>query len=63
VTSPLSRAEQAVNEPRFVVEQYGPRFFVAHDTVSQLDFDVSFTRKGAQRGADLRNDPSSGYAS
>jgi hypothetical protein len=59
VTTPLSRAEQAVTEARFVVEQYGPRWFVITDTVSQLSYDSSFTRKGAQHYADLRNASSS----
>jgi hypothetical protein len=59
VTTPLSRAEQAVTEARFVVEQYGPRWFVITDTVSQLSCDSFFTRKGAQYYADLRNASSS----
>lgn len=40
---------------RFVVRQLGPRDFVAHDTVTQLDYDLTFTRKAAQRAADQRN--------
>lgn len=48
----LTRAEQA---PRFIVRQIGPRDFVAHDTATELDHDLSFTRNAAQRAADRRN--------
>lgn len=41
--------------PRFEVQELGPRFFVVHDNVSQLDYDVSATRKAAQDAADRRN--------
>jgi hypothetical protein len=43
--------------PRFNVRQLGPRSFVVHDSVGQLDYDISFTRKVAQKAADRRNAP------
>lgn len=52
MTAPTD-AERA--EARFVVEQIGPRGFVAHDTVGQLDYDLSFTPEAAQAAADRRN--------
>lgn len=41
--------------PRFEVRELGPRYFVVHDNVSQLDYDPSFTRKAVQGIADRRN--------
>lgn len=41
--------------PRFVVRELDPRCFVVDDTVSQLSYDMSFTRKAAQESADWRN--------
>lgn len=41
--------------PRFEVRELGPRDFVVHDNVSQLDYDLRFTRKAAQKDADQRN--------
>lgn len=45
----------ATTDERFVVQQIGTRAFVAHDNVSQLDYDVSFTLAGARRAVDQRN--------
>jgi hypothetical protein len=45
----------AATEARFVVEQVGASWFSAHDTITQLDYDLSFTREAAQRAADRRN--------
>lgn len=42
-------------EPRFVVRQLGPRGFVIHDNVNQLDYDMFVTRKAAQVATDRRN--------
>jgi hypothetical protein len=50
---------QIAGRPRFVARQIGPRCFVAHDNVSELDYDMSFTREAAQRSADRRNAASS----
>lgn len=47
-------------EPRFVVDEYGPRDFAVRDTVSQLSYDIRFTRKAAQEAADRRNAPAPG---
>ncbi|GHD70231.1 hypothetical protein GCM10010317_077100 [Streptomyces mirabilis] len=43
------------DSPRFVVDEYGPRDFAVRDTVSQLSYDIRFTRKAAQDAADRRN--------
>jgi hypothetical protein len=51
----MSDNPMAVTEARFVVEEFGPRWFVITDTVSQLSYDSFRTRKGAQYYADLRN--------
>jgi hypothetical protein len=59
VSSPLSRAEQAVTEARFVVRELGPRCFVVDDTAGYLSYDMRFTRKAAQESADWRNAASS----
>lgn len=45
--------------PRFEVQELGPRFFVVHDNVSQLDYDASVTRRAAQAAADRRNERAS----
>jgi hypothetical protein len=41
--------------PRFVMDEFGPRDFAVRDTVSQLSYDMRFTRKAAQEAADWRN--------
>ena len=41
--------------PRFEVRELDPRCFVVDDTVTQLSYDMSFTRKAAQKAADWRN--------
>lgn len=41
--------------PRFVVDEFGPRDFAVRDTVSQLSYDICFTRKAAQDAANRRN--------
>lgn len=43
------------DELRYEVRELGPHSFVVHDTVSQLDYDASFTRRAAQTAADRRN--------
>jgi hypothetical protein len=42
-------------QPRFVVRELGPRAFVAHDTVSQLDYDLSWRRETADGPTRRRN--------
>ena len=42
-------------QPRFTVQELGPRDFYVYDRVSCLSYDPRFTRKGAQEAADRRN--------
>lgn len=42
-------------KPRFVVDELGPRDFAVRDTVTQLSYDICFTRKVAQEAAARRN--------
>lgn len=44
-----------VEAPRFVVRELGPRAFCVHDNITQLDYDLRFTRPAAQAAADGRN--------
>jgi hypothetical protein len=46
---------QTPSNSRFTVRELGPRDFVIHDNVSQLDYGFFFTRKFAQEAADRRN--------
>ncbi|MET7975755.1 hypothetical protein ABZW44_22470 [Streptomyces mirabilis] len=52
---PPSTVTAPTASPRFVVRELGPRCFVVDDTVTQLSYDMSFTRKAAQGAADRRN--------
>lgn len=42
-------------DPRFVVQEFGPRDFCVYDHVTGLSYDPRFTRKAAQEAADRRN--------
>lgn len=43
------------SSPRFVVQEFGPRYFAVYDTVTCLSYDPRFTRRVAQEAADRRN--------
>lgn len=43
------------DEPRFIVNEYGPRSYAVQDTATGLSYDLSATREAAQRDADWRN--------
>jgi hypothetical protein len=49
-------ADQHATDPRFVVQEFGPRDFAVNDTASGISYDPRFTRKAAQEDADRRND-------
>ncbi|MER6540111.1 hypothetical protein ABT215_41375 [Streptomyces sp900105755] len=42
-------------QPRFTVQQLGPRDFYVYDSVTCLSYDPRFTRAGAQVAANYRN--------
>lgn len=52
----MTATTQPGSNPRFVVQESGPRDFWVYDTVSHLSYDPRFTRRAAQEDADRRNE-------
>lgn len=51
----MTAPAQPNGNPRYVVNEHGPRDFSVYDTVSHLSYDPRFTRRAAQGDADRRN--------
>lgn len=51
----VPKAPAIEGQPRFTVQEIGPRDFYVYDSVTCLSYDPRFTREAAQAAADRRN--------